>query len=135
MPFEIKYSSDFYRIEADEQAGMLRALWLRPITEKEMIAGGTKLYQVLCETKAERVIGNAKNVRALTSETKDWMANTFYEMLSQTNLRKLARVLPENKFHQLGLESVITRAEALGKIRFAVKNFHSEREALAWLGV
>lgn len=133
MSFEIKYSSDFYLIEVDQRAGLLRSIWLRPITEEEMVIGGTKLYEVLRDTGVEKAIANAKDISSLTQQTKDWMAYHFYEMLSQTNLKKLARVLPENKFHQIGLESVITRAEALGRLRFQVKNFSDPDRALRWL--
>jgi hypothetical protein len=133
MPFKTLYESDFYRIEADLESGLVRSEWLRLVDEKEVKTGGTKLYEVLRDTKVELAIANAKAMGTLTGEAKEWLSVTFYELLSQTNLKKLARVLPSTVYHRIALESVITRAEALGATRFAVKNFQSTEEAFRWI--
>lgn len=133
MPFNTYYKSDFYIIEVDLEGNLLRSEWLRPVTDTELISGGTKLYEALRDTKVERAIATAKSMGALGAKAKDWMSMEFYEMLSQTNLKKLARVLPDSVFHKLALESVISRAEALGKTRFDVKSFNDNDEALTWL--
>lgn len=100
-----------------------------------MITGGTKLYEVLRDTQVERAVANAQSLASLTPETKEWMATKFYELLSRTNLKKLARVLPDTLFYRIALESVVTRAEAGGYTKFEVKNFSDQEEALRWLGV
>lgn len=133
MPFITVYSSDYYKIEVDLKGNLLRSAWLRHVTDDELIFGGTKLYDALREHKTERAIANGKVLGALGPKAKDWMANEFYELLSQTNLKKLARVLPDSVFHKLSLESVISRAEAQGKTRFEVKSFTDDDEALKWL--
>lgn len=133
MPFITYYASDFYRIEVDLKGNLVHSEWLRHVTDDELITGGTKLYQALRDNKVERAIANGKILGALGPKAKDWMANEFYEMLSQTNLKKLARVLPDSVFHKLSLESVISRAEAQGKTRFEVKSFSNSDEALKWL--
>ncbi|GGK85355.1 hypothetical protein ACD591_20075 [Rufibacter glacialis] len=63
------------------------------------------------------------------------VAGVFYGLLSQTRLKKLARVLPDNLFHQLGLESVVTRAQTTGTVKFEVRNFSQETEAAQWLQI
>ena len=98
-----------------------------------MIAGCIKLYEVLRDTKIERALANAQALGSLTPKTKEWMSVEFYELLSQTNLKKIARIMPASVFHQLGLESVVTRAEALGKTRYLVKNFSNKDEGYKWL--
>ena len=82
----------------------------------------------------ERALGNAQAFTTLSTEAKEWMSTTFYQLLSQTNLKKLARVLPSDLFYKLALESVVTRAELLGNTKFEVKNFTNDQEALTWLG-
>ncbi|MFT2007038.1 hypothetical protein ACMA1I_00045 [Pontibacter sp. 13R65] len=133
MPFITFYESDFYKIEVDTAQNLLRAIWLRPISYAEMKTGGTKLYEVLLDTEVELAIANAKTLTSLSAETKAWMSSTFYELLSQTKLRKLARVLPDNVFHLIALESVVTRAEAMGVTKFVVKNFSDPAIALRWI--
>ncbi|WP_228466578.1 hypothetical protein [Adhaeribacter swui] len=81
----------------------------------------------------ERALANAQAFTTLSPEAKQWMATTFYQLLSQTHLKKLARVLPSSLFHRLALESVVTRAEALDVTKFDVQNFAQEPEALSWL--
>lgn len=133
MPFITVYSTEFYKIDVDLKGNLMRSEWLRHVSDDELISGATKLYEALREHKVERAIANGKVLGALGPKAKDWMANEFYELLSQTNLKKLARVLPDSVFHKLSLESVISRAEAQGKTRFEVKSFSESEVALKWL--
>jgi hypothetical protein len=133
MPFTTFYKSDFYWIEVDLEGNMLRSEWLRHVNEEELKIGGMKLFEALRDTNIERAVANAEVLGAVSTKAKDWMANEFYELLSQTNIKMLARVMPSSVFHQIALESVITRAEALGKARFQIKNFQDQDEAMAWL--
>lgn len=133
MPFNTAYETDFYKIEVNLEGNLLYSEWLRHVSEDELITGGTKLYEVLRDTKIERALANGQAIGALTPNAKEWMSIEFYELLSQTNLKRLARIMPVSVFHQLALESVITRAEALGKTRFQVKNFSDKEEGMKWL--
>ncbi|AKD04495.1 hypothetical protein POKO110462_06870 [Pontibacter korlensis] len=123
----------FYKIEVEESSNLVKADWTRSVNKDEMVAGGTKLYEVLRDTKLENAIADARKLTALSSETKEWMASKFYELLSQTNVKKVARVVPNDVFSRIALESVVTRAEALGVTKFEVKSFTSPTIALAWL--
>jgi hypothetical protein len=133
MPFEVRYASDFYRIEVDVTGNLLRATWLRTADKSEIIRGGTMLYQVLRDTGIERTIANAQSLTTLSSESKEWMSTTFYQLLSTTKLKKMARILPSNVFSKIALESVVTRADALGITKFQVRNFLEIQEAMTWL--
>ncbi|MEJ8756010.1 hypothetical protein WG947_03315 [Pontibacter sp. H259] len=133
MPFTTVYHSDFYKIEVDLKGNLLRACWLRHVTDDEIITGTTELYKALRDSKVERAVANGQELGAISLKAKDWLANEFYELLSQTNVKMFARVLPSNVFHQIALESVTTRAEALGKARFAFRNFRDQDEAEKWL--
>jgi len=135
MAFKTVYDSAFYRIEIDLDANMLRSAWLRPADEAEIKAGGTKLYEVLRDTGIERAVANAASLGALSAASKEWMSTVFFELLSRTRLKKLARVLPATLFHRIALESVVTRAEALGMTPFMVKSFLTQEEALSWLRI
>lgn len=133
MPSKVLYASDFYIIEIDTETNVLKSKWLRSATYEEVKAGGTKLYESLLDTDAELVVANAALLRTLDSETKEWLAVSFYELLSQTKLKRIARVLPENVFSKLALESVATRAEAAGITKFDFRNFVEQQEAEQWL--
>ncbi len=129
------YTSSFYELQAVAESGIIVARWLRPVTHQEMITGGTNLYKALLETKYTKVLANGQQLHKLDANTKDWMSNNFYELLSKTYVAKIARVLPSNIFYQLALESVATRAEARGKVKFQYKNFSNEEDAVKWLNV
>ena len=133
MAFKTVYESAFYRIEVDLDANMLRSMWLRPADEAELKTGGTRLYEALRDTGVERAVANAERMGAISAASKEWMSTVFFALLSQTRLKKLARVLPATLFHRIALESVVTRAEALGMTPFMVKNFLTQKEALSWL--
>ncbi|EJF10121.1 hypothetical protein [Pontibacter sp. BAB1700] len=133
FPFQTLYSSDFYKIEIDKENNLLLAEWQRAVNKDEMIAGGTKLYEALRDTGITRAVANAERLTMLDAPTKEWMSTTFYELLSQTRLQKLARVLPSSLFAKLALEAVATRAEAQNINQFLFKNFSSQKDALAWI--
>lgn len=132
-PFQTIFSSDFYNIEIDKENNLLLAEWLRGVNRDEMVTGGTKLYEALRDTGITRAVANAERLVLLDASTKEWMSTTFYELLSQTSLQKLARVLPSSLFPKLALEAVATRAEAQNINRFLFKNFYSQEDALLWI--
>ncbi len=133
MPLKKLYASDFYVIEIDEVKNLVKATWLRAVDFVEMKTGGIKLYEALKESKAEVVVANAQLLGSLDAKTKEWMSTDFYELLSQTSLKRLARVLPENLFAKITLESVATRAEAAGIPKFEFRNFREQNAAEEWL--
>ena len=133
MSLKTLYDNDFYLIQVDLERDLLLTKWLRAVTTEEIIQGGTKLYEVLRDTKIERALANAQAFTSLSTEVKEWLATTFYQLLSQTNLKMLARVLPSSVFYKIALESVVTRAEALGITKFQVQNFPTDQAALEWL--
>jgi len=133
MPSKILYASDFYKIEIDTFQNVVKTKWLRPVKLEEMKTGSTRLFESLQQTNAERLVANAELLSSLDSETKEWMATSLYELISRTNVKKIARVLPQNVFTKLALESVATRAEASGKANFVIGNFSAQQEAEKWV--
>jgi hypothetical protein len=133
MSSTIFYESDFYIIEVDTATNLIQSKWLRNVTDQEVVEGGTKLYEALRDTKVELVVADAKNIGSLSSTAKEWLSVSFYDLLSQTPLKRIARVMPDSVFQQIALESVVTRAEALGITKFDVKNFSNTKDALKWV--
>ncbi|WP_347158970.1 hypothetical protein [Pontibacter chitinilyticus] len=133
MLFKTMYESDFNRIRIDTNSNLLYAEWLRPVNEEEIKIGSLQLTEVLLATRIQRALVNLEVFGALTAEVKEWIVTTLYEALLQTSLQKLARVLPDNVFYRLALESIVTRAEALHAINFPIQNFCNQQEALKWL--
>jgi hypothetical protein len=131
--YQTIFSSDFYKIQIDRENNLLLAEWLRGVNHEEMVIGGTKLYETLRDTGITRAVANAERLILLDAPTKEWMSKNFYELLSQTPLEKLARVLPSSLFARLSLEAVATRAEALSINRFQFKNFSNQKDALIWI--
>lgn len=127
------YASDFYVIEIDTEKNVLKSKWLRSANFEEVKTGGTMLYEALLETELNLVVANAQLLRTLNAETKEWLSTSFYKLLSQTKLKRIARVLPHNVFSKLALESVATRAEAAGLTKFDFRNFGQQQEAEKWL--
>lgn len=125
--------NDYISIELDANQKLLYSAWRRTITDKEFVAGAKETLKALQAHKAERLLANGLKVSTLQTDTKDWLVNTYYTALGQTNLKKLARVLPVNVFHKLALESVVTRASLLSSLPYEVMNFSSVQAGLNWL--
>ncbi|RAU84333.1 hypothetical protein [Pontibacter arcticus] len=135
LQLEPVHSTEFLKIEADHVARLVRTEWLRGASTEELIEGTQLLKNILAGNKYEKVLGNAQLLTSLSAESKEWLSTHFYAALSDTNLQQLARVMPENLFNKLALESVITRAESIGRISYSIKNFAKEVDALAWLNI
>ncbi|WP_162428180.1 hypothetical protein [Pontibacter pudoricolor] len=127
------YSSDNFKIEADDGLAYVRTEWLRPLNDDQFVAETMRAYDVITEKQAERVLVNAQQVSVLGPETKDWLSNTYYSLFSRTSLKKMARVMPDNLFKKLALASVVARADAAGEISYQIQDFASEDEAVHWL--
>ncbi|ARS36946.1 hypothetical protein CA264_16770 [Pontibacter actiniarum] len=108
-------------------------LWKQKITDEELRQGALKLHLFLLESKLENLLSNSQGLASLSPATKNWLADQYYETLMLTSIRRLARVMPSNLFHQIALESVIARAAAKKNLSFAVRSFSKEEEALRWL--
>jgi hypothetical protein len=127
------YSSDNFKIEADDSLAYVRTEWLRPLNDDQFVAETMRAYDVITEKQAKRVLVNAQQVSVLGPETKDWLSNTYYSLFSRTSLKKMARVMPDNLFKKLALASVVARADAAGEISYQIQDFASENEAVHWL--
>jgi hypothetical protein len=130
---ETLYQNDLSRIAIDRDNKIMSNTWLRSAGHEEIVQTAQKLNQLLQENNPDKLLLSALVLGKLLPHTKEWLATTFYKSLSELGIKKLARVLPENVFNRLSLESVVTRAEALGAISFEVKNFTSDEAALLWL--
>ncbi|WP_439880749.1 hypothetical protein ACSX1A_16540 [Pontibacter sp. MBLB2868] len=133
LKLETIYTSEFFKIEVDTAKALAKTEWLRHVTDEELKEGAMQLKQVLINHEIEMVLANAKKLSALKTESKEWLATFYYNTLSQTPVKKLARILPANLFHHIALESVMTRAEAMVHLNYSFKNFAEEEEALNWL--
>jgi beta-glucosidase/6-phospho-beta-glucosidase/beta-galactosidase len=127
------YESGKFRIETDESQAYVRTEWLLPVSDDQFKAEALKAYEVIAKQKADKVLINAEQVSILGPETKDWLSNTYYSLFSDTRVRKMARVMPDNLFKKLALTSVITRANALSDLSYTIQDFASEDEAVRWL--
>ncbi|MDX5435716.1 MAG: hypothetical protein LPK03_00875 [Pontibacter sp.] len=133
LNLSLVYHSDDFKIEADDKLAYIRTEWLRPLTDKEFTAEAMKAYQVIADRNAEKVLVNAQQVSILGPDTKDWLSNTYYTLFSDTAVKKMARVMPDNLFKKLALASVVTRAEASTNISYTIQDFASEEDAVSWL--
>lgn len=127
------FLSDDFKIEVDDALAYVRTEWLRPLTDEQFKVETMRAYDEVVVRKAELVLVNAQQVSILGPATKDWLSNTYYSLFSQTALRKMARVMPDNLFKKLALASVVARADASGSLNYAIQDFASEEAALRWL--
>lgn len=133
LPLITIYESDDLKIEAAEGLSLVRAAWIQPVPDNKFIAEAMRAFDIIAGRKAEKLLVNSQQTSILGSETKDWLSNTYYKLFSNTDLKKMARVMPDNLFKKLALTSVVARANAIGNISYTIQDFSSEEEALNWL--
>jgi Lon protease-like protein len=127
------YLSDHLKIEADDALAYIRAEWLGDVDDEQFVAEAMRAHAVLIARKPEKALVNAQQAPNISSKTKDWLANIYYDLYSQTPVKKMARVLPENIFRRLALTSVLTRVNATTELTYEIRDFSSEEEAVRWL--
>lgn len=133
LTFEEIYRTGFFLIELDSSNSLIRTTWLSEVSHDELVDAALSLRDKLVEHKIEKLLANAQNLNALTSQSKEWLSTNYYNLLSSTGIKKMARILPTNLFRQLPLEAVITRADAISQLKYEARNFSSEAEGLQWL--
>ncbi|WP_239022839.1 hypothetical protein [Pontibacter mangrovi] len=133
MKFNTVLENDFVKVEVDPDKALVRNEWLRTVSHEEVVNTAAKLNDIIKSSRAEVLLLNAQKCCKLNPETKEWLVSSYYKSLSDTAVKRVARVLPDNVFNKLSFEAVLTRAEALGSVNFEVKNFSSDRDALLWL--
>ena len=127
------YLSDHFKIEADDALAYVRTEWLHPVDDEQFVIESMRSHAVVTSRKAEKMLMNAEQVSVISPKTKDWLADIYYNLFSHTSLKKMARVMPENLFKKLAMESVVTRADAADDISYEIQDFASEEEAVSWL--
>lgn len=127
------FLSDDFKIEADDALALVRTEWLRPVEDEQFVVESMRSHETVVSRRAEKLLMNAEDVSAINPETKDWLANIYYDLFSHTSLKKMARVMPDNLFRKLAMESVVARAEAADELTYEIQDFESEEEAVRWL--
>lgn len=127
------YLSDYLKIEADDAQAYLRAEWLGDVDNEQFVLEAMKAHAIVTARKPERTLVNAQQAPSVSSKTKDWLANIYYDLYSHTPVKKMARVLPENIFRRLTLASVLSRVNATTELTYEIRDFSSEEEAVRWL--
>ena len=133
LPLITVYESDGLKIEAADSFRFVRTEWLQPLPDNQFITEAMQAHDYIKQRNAEKVLVNSERTSILGSDTKDWLSNTYYSLFSQTSLKKMARVMPDNLFKKLALASVVARADAAGDISYQIQDFASEEEAVRWL--
>lgn len=133
LRMSILHADSFYRIEADHSCNLARVEWFTGITDEALRHGAVRLHELMLEHRLELLLSNSQALASLSPNTKNWLADNYYTILSQTSIKRLARVTPSNLFHQIALESVVTRAAATHNLSYQIRNFTSEPEAIRWL--
>ncbi|MEJ8758364.1 hypothetical protein WG947_15225 [Pontibacter sp. H259] len=133
LPLITIYKSDGLMIEAADSLELVRTEWLRPLPDDLFMEEAMQAYKLISSRKTSKLLINSKQVSVLGPETKDWLSNTYYSLFSQTELIKMARVMPDNLFKKLALASVVARADAAGDISYQIQDFASEDDAVRWL--
>ncbi|OKL40905.1 hypothetical protein [Pontibacter flavimaris] len=134
MPeLRIIYQSDHFKIEADDALAYVRTEWLHPVDDEQFMLESMRSHATVTATRAEKMLMNAEFVSAVSPVTKDWLANIYYDLFTHTSLKKMARVMPDNLFRKLAMESVVARAEATDELTYEIRDFPSEEEAVNWL--
>jgi hypothetical protein len=127
------FLSDDFKIEADDALALVRTEWLRPVEDEQFVVESMRSHETVVSRRAEKLLMNAEGVSVISPETKDWLANIYYDLFSHTSLKKMARVMPDNLFRKLAMESVVARAEATDELTYGIRDFSSEEEAVRWL--
>lgn len=127
------FRSDFFSVEMDQTLSLVKTVWLRGVTDGELKEAAMQLREILESNKVDLLLTNAQNLNSLSQDSKEWLSTCYYNLLSGTGIKKMARILPTNLFRHIALEAVITRADAICQLKYEVKNFSSEHEGLRWL--
>jgi hypothetical protein len=129
----------FLSLDFDKDRHILRTIWkseTENMTEEEYFDVFLQLADIVKTHNVKYWFGDTREFRkAISLNLQEWVANTLNPKLSETELRKMALLVPSELIAMLSLEQSIDEINAAKKTEsYEIQYFDSEQAALNWFG-
>lgn len=124
------YKNERYKIYYMEDGQYVVMEWEGYATSNVFREGTEKMLQVLNENKANKVLGDFKDMVIIGQEDQKWLNETFLPKAIQSGFKAIAIIQPIHYFNKVAVESVAYKVkEDLLRINF----FSEHKKAKEWL--
>lgn len=104
--------------------------WNGYATSQEFREGTEKMLQVLIENKADKVLGDIRDMVIIGQEDQKWLNDIFLPKAILSGFKAIALIQPIHYFNKVAVESVAFKVK---KELLRINFFSEYKEAKAWL--
>ena len=126
------YRTNFVEISLNEVDRILLVRWLRSVQSQEYRDGIGETGRILLAHNLDKLLVNNQRMGVLTMDDQGWLAKISIEVISKSNLKRLAIISSTNMLQQLTNEVLDKKVKDATPF-FDTQYFLSEEEALEWL--
>ena len=124
--------TDYMRISVDCCNSMISLRWLKPVNSTEFRCGVQKVGQLIREQYLEKFMVNNQNLGVLSVQDQSWVMQQMCNIITETNLSRIAVVSSENTLQQMVTETIDRKIQQNSKL-YEPAYFFTEDEAIEWL--
>ncbi|MCX2739837.1 hypothetical protein [Pontibacter anaerobius] len=128
----IMYATDFVEIILDKGIDALSVRWLRPVVSQEYRFGIEETGRILLAHNLKKLLVNNQRMGVLTMDDQAWLAKISIEVISRSELQRLAIVSSTNMLQQLTNEVLDDKVKKATPY-FETQYFLTDEEAKEWL--
>ncbi|MBX0332548.1 hypothetical protein K3G39_04780 [Pontibacter sp. HSC-14F20] len=123
---------DYVEVLHDTLHRLLIVRWLRPVKSHEYRFGIEETGRFLLAFGLEKLLVNNQRMGVLTMDDQGWLASISIEVISKSNLEKLAIISSTDFLQQFTNETLDVRVKQETPF-FDTQYFLEEQEGIEWL--
>lgn len=112
---------------------LLRSHWVRAVNSCEYRQSITAACQMFRSTGASSWLADARTLSSPNMTDQNWTAGLLGRCLPNTNMRKIAIILPDDLFLEVVAEKIAAQIERMTPSHIQINHFAHEQLALCWL--
>jgi hypothetical protein len=126
----MKTDSNIYNIYYDPALDAVVMEWNGYATSAQFRQGTEKMLEILIENKAEKVLGDVRQMVLIGMEDQKWLETDFLPRAIHQGFKVIAMIRPEYYFNKVAVETVSYKVD---KEKLSIQFFDSREKASEWL--
>jgi len=126
-----KVDLGYFQAHYDADLDAIVEAWITSPTSEEFRIGMNKIIDLMAEHKTGALLGDTKELGALSEEDQQWSFTEWLEKALQVGYHSFAVIISPDIFAQMSVEDTLTEVQA--KTTVTIQYFDDEEKAREWI--
>ena len=126
----VYFESNTVKVSYNNAGALAVTEWSGFSTFEKSQEGNMKSLELIQQKRTRKWLVDSRKGTVMTQDTLKWINEVFNPMVVQAGVKKIAVVLSDNVFSQLGVKNISTHLE---EYDLEIHNFNTLAEAEEWL--